>query len=169
MKKLIVVIVVSICLLGVISLASTLPDTPEEEISKEQFSVYSFTGSNGLVEISNGVIVLGTDNEIFDGGNLQMIRTELFSDVASYFTAFYLKKDGEERTILTHGVDDMTGGSVTIEGDLGRISGDGVIIGNGVENIDELLQSLYFELRVTDLNGRESVYTFPLNLTKITS
>ena len=94
MKKLIVVIVVSICLLGVISLASTLPDTPEEEISKEQILVYSFTGSNGLVEISNGVIVLGTDNEIFDGGNLQMIRTELFSDVASYFTAFYLKKDG---------------------------------------------------------------------------
>ena len=113
--------------------------------------------------------MLGTDNEIFDGGNLQMIRTELFSDVASYFTAFYLKKDGEERTILNHGVDDMAGGSVTIEGDLGRISGDGVIIGNGVENIDELLQSLYFELRVTDLNGRESVYTFPLNLTKITS
>ena len=162
----VVIVVVIAALVGVVALIggfSTFSSTQEG-----QTTVYSFTGSNELFEISNGVIVLSTDDEVFDGGDLRVIQAEPFSDIASYFTTYYLMKNGEKRTILTHGVEDMTGGSVNIEGDLGRISGDGVIIGNGVDNVDEVIQSLWFELKTTDLDGRESVYTLELNPTEIT-
>lgn len=167
MKKLIILIVVSICLFGLIGYAYSMSDTPDEENPSEQTTVYSFTGSNELFEISNGVIVLGAE-EVFDGGDLRVIQTELFSDVTSYSTAYYLMKNGEKRTILTHGVEDTTGGFVNIAGGLGRISGDGVIIGNNVENVDGVIQSLWFELRTTDVDGRNSVYTLELNPTEIT-
>uniref|UniRef100_UPI0040562777 hypothetical protein n=1 Tax=Agathobacter sp. TaxID=2021311 RepID=UPI0040562777 len=46
--------------------------------NEKQLSVYSFKGNNEQIEISNGVIVLDTDEEIFDGGNLRVIQEEMF-------------------------------------------------------------------------------------------
>ena len=61
-----------------------------------------------------------------------------------------------ESPLMSNSVVDTTGGSIHIEGDLGRISGDGFIIGSKVDNIDELRENLWFELKTTDLNGTEN-------------
>ena len=61
---------------------------------------------------------------------------------------------------------DQTGGPISIEGDLGKGAGDGFIIGNKVEKIDNLKENLWFELKTTDLNGNEEAYQVQLTLTE---
>jgi len=74
--------------------------------------------------------------------------------------------DGERRIILSNSVVDQTGGTISIEGDLGKGAGDGFIIGNKVEKIDDLKENLWFELKTTDLNGNEEAYQVQLTLTE---
>ena len=69
--------------------------------------------------------------------------------------------DGEKRTILFNGVEDMTGGTLDIEGDLGRIASADIIR-------DDLEGNLWFELKTTDMSGKENTYQIPLTLEKIT-
>ena len=55
----------------------------------------------------------------------------------------------------------MTGGTLNIEGDLGRISSEFVLS-------DDLEGNLWFELKTTDMSGKENTYQIPLTLEKIT-
>ena len=48
------------------------------------------------------------------------------------------------------------------------MSGEDIIIGNKVENINELATNLYFELNTTDLNGKQDTYQVQLTVTEIT-
>ena len=57
---------------------------------------------------------------------------------------------------------DQTGGTVNINGSLGKASGT-EIIGREVEDID----NLWFELETTDLNGEENVYQIQLTLAEL--
>ena len=102
--------------------------------------------------------------EVFDGGKLSVIKTDLFDEIVSYTTTFYTLEDEAQRTLMSNSVVDFTGGMIHIEGDLGRISGDGFIIGGKVESIDELQENLWFELKTTDLNGEEEAYQIQLTL-----
>ncbi len=128
--------------------------------AEEPVVVYSFCGENEVFSISNGVIVLSSEEEIFYGGNLE---GEL-SDVAGYSMMFYIQDDGDERVLLSNSVTDMTGGTVSIAGDMGKRSGDIIT----EEEMDELENNFYFELRTTDLDGGESVYQLQLTLTEVT-
>ena len=128
-------------------------------------SIYSFRGEHEYFSISNCSIVLSNKNELFDGGNLEVTHSELFKDVASYSTTFYTLINEERRTILTNSVIDQTSGSVDVNGDLGSISGDD-IIDSKIANIEELTENLWFELKITDLNGKENIYQIQLTLTE---
>ena len=55
----------------------------------------------------------------------------------------------------------MTGGTLDIEGDLGRIASADIIR-------DDLEGNLWFELKTTDMSGKENTYQIPLTLEKIT-
>lgn len=152
MKKLIALILALVCVLALAG-------------CQEQASTYSFRGEHEYFAISNGSIVLSDTEELFDGGDLEITQSGVFEEVASYSTTFYTLTNGEQRTILSNSVIDQTGGSVNVDGDLGSISGKGIIIGSKVESIEELSENLWFELKTTDLSGKENVYQIQLTLT----
>jgi len=156
MKKVIALLLV---LVGVLSLAAC------NNAEQEQVTTYSFRGEHEYFAISNGSIILSDTEEMFDGGDLQITQSCVFEAVASYSATFYTLTDGEQRTILSNSVIDQTGGSVTVDGDLGKASGKGFIIGSKVENIEELRENLWFELKTTDLDENEKIYQIQLTLT----
>ena len=160
MKHWSVVIVAAVAaLVGVIALIGGFSAIPANE--EDDLSVYSFTGTHELFEIPNGVVVLTDDKEVFDGGDLKIINPAAFSDIVFYSAKYYQIKDGEKRTILFNGVEDMTGGTLDIEGDLGRIASADIVS-------DDLEGNLWFELKTTDMSGKENIYQIPLTLEKIT-
>ena len=54
--------------------------------------------------------------------------------------------------MISGGVEDKTGGTIEVSGDIGKISGD--ILRDS--NLDKLVDDLWFELKTTDLNGEEN-------------
>ena len=155
MKKLIALVLALVCVLGLVGCSNT-PDKP---------ATLSFNGEHEYFAISNGSIVLSDTEEVFDGGDLKITQSGVFEEVASYSTTFYTLVEGERRIILSNSVIDQTGGTVNVDGDLGKASGKGMIIGSKVKTIDELRENLWFELKTTDLNGAENVYQIQLTLT----
>ena len=132
-----------------------------------EYSVYSFCGENEQFVITNGVIVIGTDEEIFYGGDLSVIDQEQFADISFYSMKFYAMVNGEKRTIMHNSVVDQTGGSINVAGNLGRIAGKDILIGNKAENASDLTDNLYFELITTDLSGKQNTIQLQLIATKI--
>lgn len=158
MKKLIALLLALVCMLSLAACNNT---------EQAQVATYSFHGEHDYFAISNGSIVLNETEEVFDGGDLEITQSGVFEEVASYSATFYTLTNGERRTILSDSVVDQTGGSVNVDGDLGKASGKGFIIGSKVESIDELRENLWFELKTTDLNGEENVYQIQLVLTEL--
>ena len=137
--------------------------------NQEQTATYRFHGENEFFAISNGSIALSDSKEVFDGGNLHITQAGIFDQVTSYSATFYTKKDGVQRTLMSNSVVDQTGSTIHVEGDLGTMSGDGFIIGGKVASIDELKENLWFELKTTDLHGKETAYHLRLILTEAQS
>lgn len=158
MKKLIILMLAMVCLF-----AMTACNTGNQE--QVLTYSYSFSGENECFSISNGAISLGDTEEVFEGDNLEVVQSSLFADVVSFSTTFYTMRDGEKCIILSNHVVDQTGDSVYVNGSLGSISGADVISGT-VENIDDLKENLWFELKTTKLDGTENVYQLQLTLSE---
>ena len=139
-----------------------------DENKSGKIAVYSFSGKNEQFAVANGVIVIGADEEIFYGGDLSVIDQEQFTDISFYSMKFYAMANGAKRTIMHNSVVDQTGGSINVTGNLGRIAGKDVLIGNKVENVSDLTDNLYFELITTDLSGKQNTFELQLTATKIT-
>lgn len=75
-----------------------------DESKSEEITVYSFCGENEQFVITNGVIVIGADEEIFYGGDLSVIDQEQFADISFYSMKFYAMTNGEKRTIMHNSV-----------------------------------------------------------------
>lgn len=151
-------IVIRVLLITVfcICLLSGCAIKPEEE----PLVVYSFSGENEMFSISNGVIVLSEGEEIFYGGNLD---GEL-SDIVSYSMTFYIQSGSDDIVLLSNNVTDMTGGTIGVAGEVGKIAGD---VLKSAEK-DDLQNNLYFELKTTNLSGEENTYQLQLAVTEIT-
>ena len=113
-----------------------------------------------MFSISNGVIVLNEGEEIFYGGNLD---GEL-SDIIAYSMTFYIQSGSDDIVLLSNSVTDMTGGTIGIAGETGKISGD--VLKRAEE--DDLQNNLYFELKTTNLGGEENTYQLQLTVTEVT-
>lgn len=161
MKRIISIAISCLLISALVGCAGSAEDAEREA------EVYSMSGSNDMFEISNGVIVLGEEEEVFDGGDLKVLQEDLFSDVTSYTCSFYVITNGEKRPILSNSTVDMTGETLSVNGDLGRASGNGILIGNKIKEAEELEQLLWFELITTDLSGKENTYQLPLVLNKV--
>ena len=70
-------------------------------------------------------------------------------------------------TILSNSTVDMTGGTLNVNGDLGRASGNGILIGNKIKSAEGLENVIWFELITTDLGGKKNTYQLPLVLNKV--
>ena len=161
MKRIISIAISCLLIAALVGCAGSSEDAESGSV------VYSMSGSNDLFEISNGVIVLGEEEEVFDGGDLKILQEDLFSDVTAYTCSYYTITNGERRTILSNSTVDMTGGTLSVNGDLGRASGNGILIGNKIKSAEDLENVIWFELITTDLSGKENTYQLPLVLNKV--
>lgn len=132
----------------------------------EESTVYSISGEHELFTVTNGVIAINANEEVFDGGNLDVINPEPFTDIASCSVSFYTMTNGEKRVIMSNSVVDQTNGSINISGDLGRMNGKDILIGNKIEDISELRDHLYFELTTTSSDGTQNTYQVQLTVTE---
>ena len=136
---------------------NTSPESNEEQPLKG----YSFSGENEYISVSNGVIILDGKDEICYGGDLKVMSDD-FSDITTYSTTIYIN-GSEKEILLSNGVDDQTGGTIDVSGNIGKISGD--ILG---DSDDKLTDNLWFELKTTNLSGEENTYQVQLETTEIT-
>ena len=133
-----------------------------------KIEVYTFSGENEYFYVSGGAAVLNGEEEVFSGGELKLFKEEAFSDVYCFSTSFYIVDGAEKRYVLMNVVEDIPGGaSVSISGDLGKISGGNVISEYKSTDMEAFINNLYFELAVTDSQGIESTYELKLNVEKI--
>ena len=136
---------------------NTSPESNEEQPLK----VYSFSGENEYISVSTGVIILDGKDEICYGGDLKVMSDD-FSDITTYSTTIYIN-GSEKEILLSNGVDDQTGGTIDVSGNIGKISGD--ILG---DSDDKLTDNFWFELKTTNLSGEENTYQVQLETTEIT-
>ena len=137
-------------------------NTSTESNEEQSLKVYSFSGENEYISVSNGVIILDGKNEICYGGDLKVISDD-FVDITTYSTTIYIN-GSEKETLLSNSVDDQTGGTIEFSGNIGKISGD--IFKN--RDADKLTDNLWFELKTTNLSGEENTYQVQLKTTEIT-
>ena len=161
MKRIISIAISCLLIAALVGCGGAIEDAESGDV------VYSMSGSNDLFEISNGVIVLGEEEEVFDGGDLKVLQEDLFADVTAYTCSYYTISNGERRTILSNSTVDMSGGTLSVNGDLGRASGNGILIGNKIKSAEDLENVVWFELITTDLSGKENTYQLALVLNKV--
>ena len=137
-------------------------NTSSESNEEQPLKVYSFSGENKYISVSNGVIILDGKDEICYGGDLKVMSDD-FSDITTYSTTIYIN-GSEKEILLSNGADDQTGGTIDVSGNIGKISGD--ILRDS--DADKLTDNLWFELKTTNLNGEESTYRVQLETTEIT-
>ena len=137
----------------------------EKQEEKQNFSVYSFSGEDENLTVTNGVIVLSDDYEAFYGGNLQ-VNEENFAGVTSFEETFYVLKDGEKEIISSNSLTDTTGGAVNVGGDLGKKWGAGSI--SGKFDADDLKNNFFFEFTVTDIEGNTHTYQTQMKVVEVT-
>ena len=136
-------------------------NTSSESNEEQPLKVYSFSGENENISVSNGVIILDGKDEICYGGDLRVMSGD-FSDITTYSTAIYI--NGSEKAILlSNCVDDQTGGTIDVSGNIGKIFGDFLR-----DDDDKLTDNLWFELKTTNLSGEENTYQVQLKTTEIT-
>ena len=133
--------------------------------NQDEIKTFSFRGEHEYFSISNGSIVLNDAEEVFYGGELEITDSEAFTDMSSFTVTFYTLINGEKDIIMSNSVIDETGGSVNISGDLGRMSGEGLLTGSKIDNVSDLKNNLYFELSFVNLDGVESTYQIQLTVT----
>lgn len=153
----------ALILMAILMLALTGCGKAEQERS----IMYSFSGENEQLAVSNGSIVLNGTEETFTGGDLK-VTGDFFADITSYSTTFYTMSGNEKDIILSNSVVDMAGGKVNISDDLGQVSGDSIIRRIKIDDTSDLENILYFELTMKDKNGKEIVYQLQMSLTEIT-
>ena len=157
MKKLMAVVLWLLVCTVLLAGCNTFSESNEEQPLK----VYSFSGENKYISVSNGVIILDGKDEICYGGDLKVMSDD-FSDITTYSTTIYI--NGSEKEILiSNGADDQTGGTIDVSGNIGKISGDILR-----DSDDKLTDNLWFELKTTNLSGEENTYQVQLKTTEIT-
>lgn len=158
MKKIMAVMLSLLACMVLLAGCNTSSESNEEQFLK----VYSFSGENEYISVSNGVIILDAEDEVCYGGDLKVISDD-FTDITKYSTTIYI--DGSEKEpLLSNSVNDQTGGITNLSGNIGKISGD-VLKGSDADKVNN---NLWFELKTTNLNGKEKTYKLQLKTTEIT-
>ena len=137
-------------------------NTSSESNEEQPLKVYSFSGENEHISVSNGVIILDGKDEICYGGDLKAMSDD-FTDITTYSTTIYIN-GSEKEILLSNGVDNQTGGTIDVSGNIGKISG--YILRDS--DADKLTDNLWFELKTTNLSGEENTYQLQLKTTEIT-
>ncbi len=159
MKKIVALFLLVSCVLTLSACNNT---------KQEKTRVYSFTGGNEEYVITNGVVVLTDEEDIFYGGELQVQKPDGIKNIASYRAEFYTRIDGEENVVLVSAMDNASS-SEMLNIDFGKASGNGKMLDNNFGKMDELQDDFWCELKIKDTQGNQNSYIIDLTLTEITS
>lgn len=141
----------------------------EKSTMKEQLvSVYSFSGENQVLSVYNGVIVIGDEEQVLYGGNLDILGKPI-EKVASYYTTFYVDDHGSEEIILSNGYSisgDENGMCIENTNRLGSISGRSAIN----KHLRGLIKDyLYMKLSIKYMNGLSEEHVIKMDVTEVTN
>ena len=117
-------------------------------------------GAIGIVRLS-GTDAVAIANKVFKGKNLETVA----SHTINYG---HIVENDEKKVILSNSATDTTGSSVSFEGDLGQISGDGALIEAMIKDTSDWENNLYLELTTTDKSGTDNMYQLQMSLTEVT-
>ncbi len=131
---------------------------------EQELAVYSFSGENELISVSNGIIVLEAQSDICYGGKLK-VQSGRFENITAYSASIYLNEGDEKHVLLSSAVEDNTGRAMELSQEIGTISG--AIFKDG--DAANLAENLCFELKTIDGSGRQNTYQLPLEVTEITA
>lgn len=159
MKKIIALLLLVSCMLTLSACNNAM---------KEKTRVYSFTGENEEYVITNGVIVLMDEEDIFYGGELKALQADGIKNIASYRAEFYTRIDDEEDVVLVSAMDNDSS-SEMLNIDFGKASGNGKMLDDNFGKMDELQGDFWCELRIKDTQGNQNSYIIDLTLTEITN
>ena len=160
MKKVVVLMLVALC-----TFVFTACDG---EIADDKTEVYTFYGENEYISVVNGTAVVDGDEQMFSGGMLKILNEEAFENAVYWDAEFYIARSGENTIVCKSTVSDETGGAeMSMEGDLGKISGGNVITNYGEENTDDFLNNLFLKLSVKNADGEEKVYDLHMTVDKV--
>lgn len=162
MKRLLALLLALIYMLALFGCSNSDTENKVSEstgiANRKPSGTYSFSGENEFIKISNGSIMFGETNESFNGGNLEILQPDLFVDVRSYSTTFYtLQNNGKRNDFHSTNVTGVRNGADSINSDIGSSSSNGFRVIN-------LEQGLWFELKTTDVNGKDNVYLLELSV-----
>lgn len=134
---------------------------------ENKVEVYSFSGNNDHIQITNGVIVLSEDETVFNGGNLELLKSG-YSSITSCSMTFYVMSGSEKITVLSNSIEDLTGENIECLDSLGKISGNDVLTTIANEDESHWKNNLYFELTARDSDGNEFAENVQLTVVDIT-
>lgn len=154
MKK-IVILIMALLLVG-------CSGTPKSE----QIVVYSFSGENDDIRISNGVITVSPTEYVFHGGNIYY-KDGTLDNILNYSTEFYYLSGKEKNQIVTSSTANETDGVLEIKNGQDLLNADNNISGSKDKFMKMLENNLYFKLSITDANNEESEYLINLKVTKV--
>ena len=87
-----------------------------------ELSVWSLSGENEQLRLSNGVLVLNGGEDVLHGGDLEVLDNSV-PPATAFLTEYYLAGDGEARTLLSMQSVDQTGGPLAPAGSPGASAG----------------------------------------------
>ena len=145
------------------ALSMVLAFTSCKNSEKDQTTVYSFSGKNESVSISNGTVVLTDYEEVFYGGNLNFVQPE---NISSYRATFYIMTDGQQETVFVDELSDVSPAEL-LNFDLGKKVGNNSEISKQFRNIEDADGKFWCELKVTDAQGNSNSYSVELELVKV--
>lgn len=158
MKKL-MILVIMLCLAG----CSSSPGNKQLDY-KEGTVVYSFSGEDENIMITNGVIVLSPEDNVFKGGNLYSKHGELKA-LAEYAMEFYYHSNKEKDTIvISKSYDEPGEASLLIENGEGMPGITGDFLSD--DYLKDIEDNLYFKLNFKDKEGNDFEYQFKLDVEK---
>lgn len=160
MKKAVVLMLVVMCAFMFVACG--------EDVVSDKTEVYTFYGENEYISVINGTAVIDGDEEMFSGGMLKTLKADAFSDAVYWDAEFYIARSGENVIVYKSTVSDETGDAeMSIDGDLGKISGGNVITKYGEDSAEDFINNLFLKFTVRDADGEENVYELHMTVDKV--
>lgn len=130
------------------------------ETEQNNETTINYIGEHECFTISDVSFTLNEDGRRFEGGKISFHDSSLSDSVSSYSYSFYTLRTNGERNAFhgQTGSSTIPGESVSLETNLG------ISASNSRNMIIGLEQGLWFELKITKLDGTEIIYTIQLTI-----
>lgn len=164
MKKMLAIVLVSVCMLNIVGCRNQEETDPKDAIKKEEVTKaeYSFYGENDVFTISAGHIYVDRISR-FVGGSLELVDKDLSKNLVSYSEKYYIISNGEKHTILSNTLKDETGTDINSSG-VAEITSEDLF--NNIKS-EDFVDNLWYEIKTVSEDGEENTYTIRLEVISI--